>query len=172
MPTTMRFCALLRLGLALALCGPIASALAGERLEGPVEAQVERVIDGDTFAVRARIWLGQELLVAVRPRGVDAPELFRPKCSEEQSRAEAAKAFLRALLAGQTVRLSDIENDKFAGRIDARVTLPDMRDLAEVLIASGHGAPYDGKTHPSFCPVETGEAHDDDEDQDADAAAR
>jgi endonuclease YncB( thermonuclease family) len=126
-----------------------------ERLTGPVEARVERVIDGDTFAVRARIWIGQEVMVSVRPRGVDAPELFQPKCPEEQSRAAEAQAFLRELIGGQTVRLTDIENDKFAGRIDAVVTLPDARDLAQVLIASGHGLPYDGQAHPSFCPLGT-----------------
>jgi len=146
------------LGLALAcsLLVPSADVGARERLSGPVEAHVERVIDGDTFAVRARIWIGQEVLVSVRPRGVDAPELFQPKCAEERSLAEDAQAYLSALIDGQTVRLTEIENDKFAGRIDAVVTLSDTRDLTQVLIASGHGLPYDGHAHPSFCPAETG----------------
>lgn len=127
---------------------------ARERLAGPVEAYVDRVIDGDTFAVRARIWIGQEVLVSVRLRGVDAPELFRPKCAEELSRAKEAQTYLRALIDGRMVRLTEIENDKFAGRVDAVVTLPDARDLRDVLIASGHGLPYDGGTHPSFCSAE------------------
>lgn len=81
---------------------------------------------------------------------------FQPKCPEEKSRAEDAQAYLSALIDGQTVRLTEIENDKFAGRIDAVVTLPDARDLAQVLIASGHGLPYEGNAHPSFCPAGTG----------------
>ena len=42
-------------------------------LEGPVPAFVERVVDGDTLVVRARIWLGQELRIMVRVAGIDAP---------------------------------------------------------------------------------------------------
>jgi endonuclease YncB( thermonuclease family) len=128
------------------------SAAARERLPGPVVAHVERVIDGDTFAVRARIWPDLEVQVSVRPRGVDAPELFRPKCAQERKHAKAARAFLDKLIGGKTVILSEIENDKFAGRIDAAVTLSDARDLSQVLLQSGLAQPYDGGTHPSFCP--------------------
>jgi endonuclease YncB( thermonuclease family) len=129
------------------------SAAARERLPGPVAARVERVIDGDTFAVRARIWPGLEVQVSVRPRGVDAPELFHPRCAQEREHAKAARAFLDNLIGGKTVILSEIENDKFAGRIDASVTLSDARDLSQVLIKSGLAQPYDGGAHPSFCPT-------------------
>ena len=47
--------------------------LAEEALAGPVRAVVERVVDGDTVDVRARIWLGQSLTVRVRIDGVDTP---------------------------------------------------------------------------------------------------
>ena len=46
---------------------------AGQTLAGPYTATVERVIDGDTLAVRVSMWIGQELRVLVRIRGVDAP---------------------------------------------------------------------------------------------------
>lgn len=142
----------LSVGLGLALALVPGGAAARERLPGPVVAHVERVIDGDTFTVRARVWLGLEVQVSVRPRGVDAPELFRPKCAQERKHAKAARAFLDKLIGGRTVILSEIENDKFAGRIDAAVTLSDARDLSQVLLQSGHAEPYDGGTHPSFCP--------------------
>ena len=57
------------------LFGPIACPACAETLTGPVAAIVERVVDGDTLAVRARVWLGQDIHVLVRIRGIDAPEL-------------------------------------------------------------------------------------------------
>jgi hypothetical protein len=44
-------------------------------LNGPVNAELLRVIDGDTIEVRARIWLGLDLTTRVRLSGIDAPEL-------------------------------------------------------------------------------------------------
>ena len=38
---------------------PAPERLAAEALAGPVAARVERVVDGDTIEVRAKIWLGQ-----------------------------------------------------------------------------------------------------------------
>lgn len=76
------------------------SAIAGEALSGPVKASVERVIDGDTVKMRAYIWVDQELIVSVRVAGIDAPELFRPKCAAEKLKARAAKAFVEEFLAG------------------------------------------------------------------------
>jgi endonuclease YncB( thermonuclease family) len=69
--------------LATCLIGAIgitSRSIAGDLLEGPVTATVERVVDGDTLAVRAKIWIGHEIDVLVRLRGIDAPEL-RGDCS-------------------------------------------------------------------------------------------
>ena len=65
--------------LALSLFGLWADGVANARaggaaFKGPVAATVERVIDGDTIEVKAQIWIDQELRVAVRLAGVDAPE--------------------------------------------------------------------------------------------------
>ncbi|MEL7029946.1 MAG: nuclease, partial [Pseudomonadota bacterium] len=70
-------------------------------LDGPVPAQVERVIDGDTIAVRALIWLDHEISVRVRLAGIDAPEGARADCPAEKARAEAATAFLAAWVEGR-----------------------------------------------------------------------
>ncbi len=44
----------------IALCAaPAGLAQAGERLAGPVPAEVVAVIDGDTLEVSAHIWLGR-----------------------------------------------------------------------------------------------------------------
>ena len=69
---------------------------AAERLAGPYPAEVERIVDGDTLAVRVAIWLEQDLNVLVRIRGIDAPEL-RGRCDDETDRGrEAATVALEA----------------------------------------------------------------------------
>ncbi len=65
--------ALLVVPLLAALSAPMVKA--AELLPGPVTATVQEVIDGDTVAVRARIWLGQAIENRVRLAGIDTPEL-------------------------------------------------------------------------------------------------
>ena len=45
-------------------------------------AEVLRVIDGDTFEARVRIWSGFEIDTRVRLRAIDAPELYA-RCASE-----------------------------------------------------------------------------------------
>ncbi|MDP2123491.1 MAG: thermonuclease family protein [Parvibaculum sp.] len=125
---------------------------AAERLAGPVEAEVIRVIDGDSLVVRARIWLGQTVETHVRLAGIDTPEL-RGKCSEEKVRAEAARAALIALVGEGPVALREIENDKFGGRVRARLASTTHRDIAEALIAKGHARAYEGGARAGWCHV-------------------
>lgn len=104
---------------------------------GPMPAAVERVVDGDTVKMRVAIWIDQELVVSVRVAGVDAPELFRPKCAAEKEKAEAAKAFVADFLSGGEAVIHDVARGKYAGRVIARIEA-DGRDLGEALIAAGH----------------------------------
>lgn len=90
-------------------------------LKGPIEAELLEVVDGDTLRVRARIWLGQSISVLVRLRGIDAPELKRPKCPAEKKLAEAARHRLAALAQGQDLILTDIAGGKYYGRVLAHV---------------------------------------------------
>lgn len=121
-----------------------------DALPGPVRAEVLSVIDGDTILVRARIWLDLELSVHVRLAGVDAPEL-RGRCAEERHLAERARALVERAVDGGRVVLSELEHDKYAGRVVARVTTPDGRDLASALLAAGLARPYDGGARGSWC---------------------
>ncbi|MBC9248612.1 thermonuclease family protein [Paracoccus sp. 11-3] len=89
--------------------------------------QVTRVIDGDTFWVsgqRNRIRVG----------GLDAPEIGRAGGS-------AATAQLANLISGRSVqcRLRDV--DRY-GRIVGQCWLPDGRDIAAAMIASGTAREY------------------------------
>lgn len=124
------------LALWIACLLPAHGAMAARRLSGPVPAAVERVIDGDTVRMRVAIWIDQEILVSVRVAGIDAPELFRPKCAAEKTRAKQAKAFVEAFLAHGDARLSDIHNGKYAGRVVARIE-SEGRDLGDALTAAG-----------------------------------
>ncbi|GJL95771.1 MAG: hypothetical protein DHS20C05_21760 [Hyphococcus sp.] len=109
---------------------------AGDVLSGPVSASVERVIDGDTVKMRALIWVDQELVVSVRVAGVDAPELFRPKCEVEKIKARAAKHFVEEFLSGRDAVLSNIQHGKYAGRVVANIEA-EGEDLGAALIAEG-----------------------------------
>ena len=107
-------------------------AVAAERLAGPVPAMVERVIDGDTLVVRAKIWLGMEISVRVRLADVDAPELSRPRCPAEREQARLAKALVEKKIGPGAVTLYGIHHGKYAGRVVARVEV-DGEDLSELL---------------------------------------
>lgn len=135
---------------AVQFTGPAAHA--AERLGGPVEAEVVRVIDGDSLVVRARIWLGQTVETHVRLAGVDTPEL-RGKCAEEREKAEAARAALIAFLGEGKVALSEIEADKFGGRVRARLASAGHDDIAAAMIAGGHARAYDGGARAGWCRV-------------------
>lgn len=138
------------------LAAPASPLRAGEPLAGPVPAVVTAVVDGDTLEVRARIWLGQELTTRVRLAGIDAPET-RSDCPRERALAVRARAFLNARLrpAGArgpaAVRLHDIRNGKYAGRVLARVESAAGLDLGRALLAAGLARAYDGGRRAPWC---------------------
>jgi micrococcal nuclease len=129
-----------------------APASAAQTLPGPYAGAVDRVIDGDTIAVRVTVWLGQELAVLVRVRGMDAPEL-RGDCASEKARAGDAAAALEQLIGGRPVVLRDIEGDKYFGRVLSNVATAGGTDVATALIAAGLARPYDGGERLSWCEV-------------------
>jgi endonuclease YncB( thermonuclease family) len=140
-----------------ALLAGAAQPAVGESLVGPVPALVTQVIDGDTFQVRARIWLGHEVATRVRLAGVDAPE-SAGACPRERRLAGEATAFVSAklgLVDGETsqVWLRDIHYGKYAGRIVARVELDGGEDLGQALLAAGLAQPYDGGRRQPWCEV-------------------
>ncbi|MEM6627790.1 MAG: hypothetical protein AAF719_13930, partial [Pseudomonadota bacterium] len=95
---------------AFGFCSLSAPAAGGE-LAGPVKASVVRIVDGDTLAVRAQIWVDQEIDVKLRLADADAPELYRPRCEAEKAPARAARDRLR-VLAGEEVQLADIRHGR------------------------------------------------------------
>ena len=121
---------------------------------GPMPADVLRIIDGDTFQAQVQVWFGQEVRSAIRIRGFDAPELHAG-CADEKKMALAATDMLRDILASGPVTLHDIAPDKYFGRVVAtvHVRLSDggETDVAQMMLAAGHGRPYAGGKRGAWC---------------------
>jgi micrococcal nuclease len=136
--------------LILALAASPMGADGKERLAGPVVADVQRVIDGDTIVVVAPVWVGIAVTTSVRLRGIDTPELHG-RCPREKALAAQAKQYLEGKTTAQ-VRLTNVEGDKFFGRVEADVaTVPDGLDLSEAMLKSGLARAYDGGKRDDWC---------------------
>jgi len=123
-----------------------------EPFAGPVPAHVTDVIDGDTVKVEARIWLDQSIVTTVRLAEIDAPEIgAHAHCTSERDKADAAKAYLETLVADRDVTLREIKNDKYGGRVDARVVLADGRDVSDLMLAKHLANPYGGGRKTPWC---------------------
>jgi len=140
---------------AIAIICATGVAAAAERLAGPYPAEVARVVDGDTLAVRVAIWLQQDLTVLVRIRGIDAPEL-RGRCDDEKARAREAAVALEDLVAGGQVALTAIEGDKYFGRVIADVATSTGENIGPALVAGGYVRTYDGGKRQSWCGGDIG----------------
>jgi endonuclease YncB( thermonuclease family) len=113
-------------------------------------ADVLRVLDGDTFEARVRVWPGLDITTKVRLRGIDAPEL-KARCGEERQKAEAARTALADLLARGEVGVSHVSLDKYGGRVVADASARDTASIAEALFAAGHVRRYGGGRREGWC---------------------
>ena len=87
---------------------------------------------------------------ASRVRGIDTPEI-RGACDQEKTLAISARDYVRDLLIDESVELTDIEDDKYGGRVTAEVGLSSGESLSEKLILDGHGRAYDGGERQGWC---------------------
>lgn len=98
------------------------------------------VIDGDTLDVLVDVdcfdvWLMRRF----RLLGCNAREMKMPGGPE-------ARGHLAGLLPrGAPVGVTSVKVDKFGGRYDAIIALPDGRDLVSVLVADGWAVRWDGR---------------------------
>ena len=116
-----------------------------------VPARVDYIFDGDTFS--AQVALDKDVNVTVRVRliNIDTPEM-NGKCAMEKQMAVRARDVLSALIPrGTVVELDNIKDDKYLGRINANVFLPDGRDVGLILVDSGLGRPYKGGKRKPWC---------------------
>lgn len=70
--------------------------------------------------------------------GYNARELGTPGAVEARDR-------LAALLSARPLKVVSVQVDKYGGRFDGVVYLPDGSSVADVMIREGYGAPWDGK---------------------------
>ena len=116
-----------------------------------VPARVDYIFDGDTFSAQVMLAADAEITVRVRLINVDTPEM-KGDCHAEKVMAQNAKDLLAALLpSGMIVDLQNIKDDKYLGRINANVLLPDGRDVGLILIDSGLGRTYSGGKRKGWC---------------------
>lgn len=127
-----------------------AAPLAGDLIPGPVRASLVSCYDGDTCRFVVEVWPDITIHTAVRFRGIDAPEI-RGECATERVLAiQARDVLIDRLKAAKTIELSDIEADKYGGRVLAHVLI-DSNAVAADLISAGLGRPYDGGTRAGWC---------------------
>lgn len=120
------------------------------RISGPVLVHPVRIIDGDTFVGDALVWPGHVVRVAVRLRGIDAPEI-RSRCPAERDDAQRARAALDGLVGEGPVWLSDIAGGKYFGRVIADVATQHGDDIAVALLRQRLVRPYDGGKRQPVC---------------------
>jgi endonuclease YncB( thermonuclease family) len=117
---------------------------------GPYRGKVRDWHDGDTCHLDLDLGFGQALLAynpitgkpqtSARIYGIDAPEL----------NTEAGKTALRAAAGlcppGTIVNVLSHGWDKYGGRFDASLMLPDGQNFATVMVNAGHAVEYFGGT--------------------------
>ena len=126
------------------------SLAAAEVFAGPVEARVISVLDGDTVRVEAFIWPGQTLRIAVRLRGVNAPEI-KSRCPAERAAGFKAREALAARLGAGQVQIRNIAGEKYYGRVLADLSASDGEDVGPWLLAEGLAVPYAGGKRLPAC---------------------
>lgn len=114
-----------------------------------MQAELVRVVDGDTIVVNIAEWppiIGER--IGVRVAGCDTPEL-RDKRSEVKELAYKAKEAVQAMLKNaKVIELRNISRGKYF-RLVADV-YADGTNIANILIASGLAQPYDGGKKPTW----------------------
>lgn len=132
-----------------------ASAGALSVVQGPYEAQVDSVTDGDTLALTVYKWPGETEEESVRIRGLDTPEI-RGKCQAEKDLAQAAKQYLTKLIEAHNnrVRLTVIGCNQSKGggfgRCLAHVYVGSSL-VSDELIRVGLARPNEGEKRGPWC---------------------
>jgi len=117
---------------------------------GSHPAEVMRVLDGDTFEARVRVWPGLEITTKIRLRGIDAPEL-KARCAEERVKAENARDALAAMLAEGGVAVGHVSLDKYGGRVLAEAGTRSTPDIGSAMLTKGLARAYSGGRRESWC---------------------
>jgi micrococcal nuclease len=124
-------------------------------VDGPIDADVLEVTDGDTIRFAAYAFPEQLTRGRLRVYGIDTPEK-NGSCADEKNKAEAARLYAKALFeeAGNRVKLYTIGLDGKGGggfgRYLARVKVGNVW-LDEELISKGFARPNLGEKRLPWC---------------------
>ncbi len=109
-------------------------------------AQVERVVDGDTIDVELDLGFDIRLKARVRFAGINAPE-SRTRDAVEKQAGLAAKRYVEDWISEREQRgiiQTTLDDRGKFGRVLGRVLNPDGHCLNDELVSLGHAKPYDG----------------------------
>lgn len=123
---------------------------AAKRIDGPIKANVIKVLEGDTLEVRLDVWLSQQVETKLRIIGIDTPEI-KGKCEFERNKSQEARAEMIRLINDSFVSISNIRYGKYAGRVIGDVKTSDGVDVAKHMIEKGLARPYKGRKRTSWC---------------------
>lgn len=122
-----------------------------DRVSGPIDVEIMRVHDGDSFLAIAHMWPRQFVETQVRVAGVDTPEI-RGRCGQEKKLAHDAKELTEKFLkSGAPITIRNVSLDKFGGRVDADVHNAKGESLARALIRANLARAYHGGTKRGWC---------------------
>ena len=128
-------------------------------LASPVRAQEfyvykpVKITDGDTIKldVSKESPLIKKLGLSVRIKGIDTPEKApKAKCDKENALGQQATKLTTDLVGNKELLLSQVENDKYGGRIVANVKVGGV-DIAQELLKKGLARVYNGEKKKSWC---------------------
>ena len=112
-----------------------------------------KITDGDTIKldVSKESPLIKKLGLSVRIKGIDTPEKgSKAKCNKENALGQQATKFTTELVGNKELLLSQVENDKYGGRIVANVKVGGV-DIAQELLKKGLARVYNGEKKKSWC---------------------
>lgn len=98
------------------------------------------VVDGDTFDVFVDLGFHHYAYETIRLRGIDTPEIYRPKTDEERKAGYLAKAMVEELLTDSPLRIKTYKDKQSFGRYEADVFVyveDEWIDLADHMRKSG-----------------------------------
>ena len=109
------------------------------------------VYDGDTVYTELCGLPAALKQVTIRLENIDTPEI-RTTCASEKALGLAAKKFLEDTLAGQTeIMVKDVKWDKYGGRIDGDIILPDGKSVSALMVSAGYARVYTSGVRQPWC---------------------
>ena len=113
-------------------------------------AEVVRIIDGDTFEARVRVWPGLDVNTKVRLRNIDAPELHA-RCSDELEKRKLHGRRWRRCWRPAGLRFRGSGSTNMPAASMPLVATRNTADVSAALLNGGWARSYGGGRRGSWC---------------------